>query len=148
MKKLLLAGLPVLIILVGMPILATLMVLMSTTAAAECRTQTSQGTAPTELGDLGDIDGPVGGPVKGQIGVASANIPTRSGPDGFRASMPKVLSTNPDFVTLSEAERSQPGLHRVSRPRLLGLPRAGGERRRRERVDGQRRALEERHVGH
>src|SRR5664279_5693780 len=85
-----------------MPILATLMVLMSTTAAAECRTQASQGTAPTELGDLGNIDGPIGGPVQGQIGVASANIPTRSGPDGFRASMPKVLSTNPDFVTLSE----------------------------------------------
>ena len=102
MKKLLLAGLPLLIILVGMPILATLMVLMSTTAAAECRTQASQGTAPTELGDLGNIDGPIGGPVQGQIGVASANIPTRSGPDGFRASMPKVLSTNPDFVTLSE----------------------------------------------
>ena len=103
MKKLLLAGLPVLIILVGMPILATLMVVMSTTAAAECRTQTSQGQhPPTELGDLGNIDGPVGGPVKGKIGVASANIPTRSGPDGFRASMPKVLSTNPDFVTLSE----------------------------------------------
>ena len=102
MKKLLPAGLPLLIILGGMPILATLMVLMSTTAAAECRTQASQGTAPTELGDLGNIDGPIGGPVQGQIGVASANIPTRSGPDGFRASMPKVLSTNPDFVTLSE----------------------------------------------
>ena len=40
MKKLLLAGLPLLIILAGIPILATLMVLMSTTAAAECRTQT------------------------------------------------------------------------------------------------------------
>jgi endonuclease/exonuclease/phosphatase family metal-dependent hydrolase len=102
-KKLLLAGLPVLIVLVGMPILATLMVVMSTTAAAECRTQSSQETAPTELGDLGNIDGPVGGPVKGKITMAQANIPRRSGLDGFRASMPRVLSTNPDFVTLNEA---------------------------------------------
>ena len=60
-------------------------------------------TAPTELGDLGVIDGPVGGPVNGKITMAQANIPRRSGLDGFRASMPKVLSTNPDFVTLNEA---------------------------------------------
>ena len=52
MKKLLLAGLPVLIIFMGLPLLVSLMVVMSTTAAAECRTQTNQ-TAPTELGDLG-----------------------------------------------------------------------------------------------
>lgn len=49
MKKLLLAGLPVLIIFMGLPFLVTLMVVMTTTAAAECRTQSSQGTAPTEL---------------------------------------------------------------------------------------------------
>jgi len=101
-KKLLLAGLPVLIIFMGLPLLVSLMVVMSTTAAAECRTQTNQ-TAPTELGDLGVIDGPVGGPVKGKVTLAQANIPRRSGLDGFRASMPKVLSTNPDFVTLNEA---------------------------------------------
>lgn len=102
MKKLLLAGLPVLIIFMGLPLLVSLMVVMSTTAAAECRTQTNQ-TAPTELGDLGVIHGPVGGPVKGKVTLAQANIPRRSGLDGFRASMPKVLSTNPDFVTLNEA---------------------------------------------
>ncbi|MBZ5733579.1 peptidoglycan DD-metalloendopeptidase family protein [Nocardioides sp. TRM66260-LWL] len=102
MKKLLLAGLPVLIIFMGLPLMVSLMVVMSTTAAAECRTQTNQ-TAPTELGDLGVIDGPVGGPVKGKVTLAQANIPRRSGLDGFRASMPKVLSTNPDFVTLNEA---------------------------------------------
>ena len=51
---------------------------------------------------LGAIDGPVGGPVNGTITVSQANIPRRSGLDGFRASMPRVLSTNPDFVTLSE----------------------------------------------
>lgn len=102
MKKLLLAGLPVLIILMGLPFLVTLMVVMSTTAAAECRTQSNQ-SAPTELGDLGAIDGPVGGPVKGKITFSQANIPRRSGLNGFRASMPKVLSKNPDFVTLNEA---------------------------------------------
>src|SRR3546814_4525595 len=35
--------------------------------------------------------------------MAQANIPRRSGLDGFRASMPRVLSTNPDFVSLNEA---------------------------------------------
>ncbi len=103
MKKLLLAGLPVLIIFMGLPFLVTLMVVMTTTAAAECRTQDTQESAPTELGDLGAIDGPVGGPVNGKITFAQANIPRRSGLDGFRASMPKVLSKNPDFVTLNEA---------------------------------------------
>ncbi len=103
MKKLLLAGLPVLIILMGLPFLVTLMVVMSTTAAAECRTQSTQGSAPTDLGDLGAIDGPVGGAVNGKITVSQANIPRRSGLDGFRASMPKVLSKNPDFVSLNEA---------------------------------------------
>src|SRR3546814_12198846 len=103
MKKLLLAGLPVLIIFMGLPFLVTLMVVMTTTAAAECRTQSSQNTAPTELGDLGAIDGPVGGPVKGKVTMAQANIPRRSGLDGFRASMPRVLSTNHDFVSLNEA---------------------------------------------
>lgn len=103
MKKLLLAGVPVLIILMAMPFVVTLMVVMTTTAAAECRTQSSQSSAPTELGDLGAIDGPVGGPVNGKITVSQANIPRRSGLDGFRASMPRVLSTNPDFVTLNEA---------------------------------------------
>ena len=67
MKKPLLAGLPVLIIFMGLPLLISLVVVMTTTAAAECRTQSSQGTGPTELGDLGAIDGPVGGPVKGKI---------------------------------------------------------------------------------
>ena len=102
MKKLFLAGLPVLIVFVALPFVVTLTVVMTTTAAAECRTQTSE-TAPTELGDLGVIDGPVGGPVKGKITMAQTNIPRRSGLDGFRASMPRVLSTNPDFVSLNEA---------------------------------------------
>ncbi|HET7735870.1 MAG TPA: peptidoglycan DD-metalloendopeptidase family protein [Nocardioidaceae bacterium] len=103
MKKLLLAGLPVLVIFMGLPFMVTLMVVMTSTAAAECRTQSTQDSAPTDLGDLGTIDGPVGGPVKGKITFAQANIPRRSGLDGFRASMPKVLSKSPDFVTLNEA---------------------------------------------
>ena len=133
MKKLLLAGLPILIVFMGLPFVVTLMVVMTTTAAAECRTQSTQ-SAPTELGDLGAIDGPVGGPVKGKITMAQANIPRRSGLDGFRASMPKVLSKNPDFVTLNEAggwslaqiEAAAPGYDafRVSAPSESG---AGAE---------------------
>ncbi|MCK5927225.1 MAG: peptidoglycan DD-metalloendopeptidase family protein [Nocardioides sp.] len=133
MKKLLLAGLPVLIVFMGLPFVVTLMVVMTTTAAAECRTQSTQ-SAPTELGDLGAIDGPVGGPVKGKITMAQANIPRRSGLDGFRASMPKVLSKSPDFVTLNEAggwslaqiETAAPGYDafRVSAPSESG---AGAE---------------------
>ena len=107
MKKGLLIALPILAVFMGLPILALAVITTSTTAAADCRRQQQESTTrplgdQSELGDLGVIDGPVGGPVKGKIGVASANIPNRSGLDGFRASMPKVLSTNPDFVTLNE----------------------------------------------
>ena len=52
MKRLLLAGLPVLIVIMSLPFVVTLMVVMTTTAGAECHTQTSE-TAPAELGDLG-----------------------------------------------------------------------------------------------
>lgn len=37
-----------------------------------------------------------------QVTMAQANIPMRSGSAGFKASMPKVLSHAPDFVTLNE----------------------------------------------
>ena len=133
MKKLLLAGLPVLIIFMGLPFLVSLMVVMTTTAAAECRTQSSQdadATEPSQLGDLGAIDGPVGGPVKGKVTMSQANIPRRSGLAGFRASMPRVLSTNPDVVTLNEAsgwslaqiEAAAPGYDafRVAAPAEVG----------------------------
>lgn len=103
MKKTLLAALSLLAVLTSVPLMAAVIIAMSTGAAAECRTQGSQDTAATGLGDLGAMDGPVGGPVKGKITMAQANIPRRSGLDGFRASMPKVLSKNPDFVTLNEA---------------------------------------------
>lgn len=133
MKKLLLVGLPVLMIFMGLPLLVSLMVVMTTTAAAECRTQSSQGTdatEPSQLGDLGAIDGPVGEPVKGKVTMSQANIPRRSGLDGFRASMPRVLATNPDFVTLNEAsgwslaqiEAAAPGYDafRVAAPAEVG----------------------------
>ena len=142
MKKLLLAGLPVLIIFMGLPFLATLMVVMTTTAAAECRTQTSE-TAPTELGDLGVIDGPVGGPVKGKITMAQANIPRRSGLDGFRASMPQVLSDNPDFVTLNEANGWSLAQIEAAAP---GYAAFRGREPPATQADGQRRALEARHL--
>ena len=99
MKKLLLAGLPVLIVFMALPFVVTLMVVMTTTAAAECRTQTSE-TAPTELGDLGVIDGPVGGPVKGKVTMAQANIPRRSGldaPFSRRAGQPYRARDRPGF---------------------------------------------------
>jgi endonuclease/exonuclease/phosphatase family metal-dependent hydrolase len=105
-KKLLLIGLPIVAVIIGLPILALAVITTSTTAAADCRRAQQEGTSnvadPSQLGDLGVIDGPVGGPVNGQVGVALANIPNRSGLDGFRASMPSVLSTKPDFVTLNE----------------------------------------------
>ena len=42
-------------------------------AAAECRTQADT-TVSSALGDLGDIEGPVGGPVKGAVTLSQANI--------------------------------------------------------------------------
>jgi len=105
MKKLMLIGLPLVAVFIGLPILALAVITTSTTAAADCRRQqqsVSTAIDPSLLGDLGEIDGPVGGPVDGTIGVAAANIPNRSRLSGFRASMPRVLSTNPDFVALNE----------------------------------------------
>lgn len=52
--------------------------------------------------DTGGISGGVSTPISGQITMAQANIPMRSGPAGFRSSMPKVLSKRPDVVTLNE----------------------------------------------
>jgi endonuclease/exonuclease/phosphatase (EEP) superfamily protein YafD len=54
-----------------------------------------------------DITGGFSNPISGQLSLAQANIPTksgmgRSGMGGFRSSMPKVLSHQPDFVTLNE----------------------------------------------
>jgi hypothetical protein len=93
-KKLLLAGLPVLIVLMGLPFVVTLMVVMSTTAAAECPTPTSE-TAPTELGDLGVIDGPVGGPVSGKVTQAQANIPAATSEGVVNAAHTTTTSAEP-----------------------------------------------------
>jgi endonuclease/exonuclease/phosphatase (EEP) superfamily protein YafD len=131
MKKLLLLGLPLVAVFLGLPILALAVITTSTTAATDCHRQQSVSTAtdPSQLGDLGDlgvIDGPVGGPVTGQIGVAAANIPNRSRLSGFRASMPKVLSTRPDFVALNEVsdrslgqiEATTPGYRAYRNPQM------------------------------
>ncbi|UFN45194.1 peptidoglycan DD-metalloendopeptidase family protein [Nocardioides okcheonensis] len=40
--------------------------------------------------------------MRGDVVVAQANIPDRVGDAGFTASMPRVLSTRPDFVSLNE----------------------------------------------
>lgn len=68
------------------------------TQATACTPTTSGGGVPGAV----DITGGTSTPVRGQVTLAQANIPTRSGMGGFRSSMPKVLSKRPDFVTLNE----------------------------------------------
>ncbi|MGH3352281.1 MAG: hypothetical protein ACRDPS_16555 [Nocardioides sp.] len=41
----------------------------------------------------------------GSVGMATANIPNRSGNAGLRTSMSKVASTRPDFITLNEQQQ-------------------------------------------
>lgn len=101
MKKVLLAGLPVLVILAALPLIGAVMITMSTQAAAECRTQADT-TVSSTLGDLGDIEGPVGGPVKGAVTLAQANIKVRLPLSAFNADMNTTLRSDPDFVTLNE----------------------------------------------
>ncbi len=101
MKKVLLAGLPVLVILAALPLIGAVMITMSTQAAAECRTQ-SDTTVSSALGDLGDIEGPVGGPVKGAVTLSQANIKVSLPLSAFNSDMNTTLRSNPDFVTLNE----------------------------------------------
>jgi len=69
---------------------------------------TAQLPGSTSISDV-DITGGFSNPISGQLTLAQANIPTRSGMGGFRSSMPKVLSHQPDFVTLNEqSARSLP----------------------------------------
>lgn len=105
MKKVLLAALPVLVILTALPLIGAVMITMSTQAAAECRTSLESGadsTASSALGDLGDIDGPVGGPVKGSVTLTQANIKYRLPLSAFNSDMNTTLRSDPDFVTLNE----------------------------------------------
>ncbi len=119
MKKLVLAGLPVLIVIMALPFVVTLMVVMTTTAAAECRTQTSE-SALTELGDLGVIDGPLGGPVKGTIAMASAEEPLTG--DVFAQLMQlRFASSYPTLTT--EQARNAITIAQVARD--LQVPRYG-----------------------
>ncbi len=48
------------------------------------------------------LAGAISDPIQGQIGVAQANIPARARMAGFRRSMPRVLSSKPDLVSLNE----------------------------------------------
>lgn len=102
MKKALLLGAPLLLV-VPMLMLMLGMGNANIEAVNDCRTQQDQGQAGlTGLGDVGEIDGPVGGPVTGTVGLTQANIPNRSGIAGFQTSMRTVVNTGPDIVTLNE----------------------------------------------
>jgi hypothetical protein len=118
-KRLILAGLPVLIVIMALPFVVTVMVVMTTTAAAECRTQTSE-TAPTELGDLGVIDGPVGSSVNGTITMASAEEP----PTGDVLAQLMQLQFASSYPTLTtEQARNAITIAQVARD--LQVPRYG-----------------------
>lgn len=101
MKKVLLVALPVLVIRTALPLIGAVMITMSTQAAAECRTQ-ADSTVSSALGDLGDIEGPVGGPVKGSVTLAQANIKVSLPLSAFNSDMNTTLRSDPDFVTLNE----------------------------------------------
>ncbi|WP_214058774.1 peptidoglycan DD-metalloendopeptidase family protein [Nocardioides aquaticus] len=90
-----------LVILTGLPLIGAVMITMSTQAAAECRTQADT-TVSSELGDLGDIEGPVGGPVKGSVTLSQANIKVSLPLSAFNADLNTTLRSDPDFVTLNE----------------------------------------------
>lgn len=100
MKKLLIIAMPIILVVCGLPVFAILaIVTLSSQAAADCRVDSY---AADPVSAVAAIDGPVGPPVKGKVTMATANIPARVGLSGFRRSMPKVLSTRPDFVALQE----------------------------------------------
>src|SRR6478735_503317 len=87
----------------ALPFVVTLMVVMTTTAAAECLTQTSE-TALTELGDLEVIDGHLGGPVKGTITMASAEEPPTG--DVFAQLMRLRFASNYPTMTAEQARNA------------------------------------------
>ncbi|WP_341925149.1 peptidoglycan DD-metalloendopeptidase family protein [Nocardioides psychrotolerans] len=101
MKKLLLAVLPVLVILTALPMIGAVMITMSTQAAAECRTQADTSVS-SALGDLGDIEGPVGGPITGAVTLSQANIKVSLPLEAFNSDVRKALTHDPDFLTLNE----------------------------------------------
>jgi hypothetical protein len=100
--KVLGTALAILVVLLGLPFAAALVVTMGVDAATECSTDVLAADPPPTLPVDGLVDAPVGGSVTGDIVVAQANIPDRVGMAGFSASMPRVLSSRPDFVSLNE----------------------------------------------
>lgn len=108
MTKALAAVLAVLVLLLGLPLGAAVIVSMGVGAGAACSAQAiaSPTTTPVTPGTMVveglPPDAPVGASVTGTVTVAQANIPDRVGDAGFNASMPRVLSTRPDFLSLNE----------------------------------------------
>ncbi|WP_415839433.1 hypothetical protein, partial [Nocardioides zeicaulis] len=108
MTKALAPASAVLVLLLGLPLGAAVIVSMGVGAGAACTGQaiTAPTTAPVTPGAMVveglPADAPVGAPVIGAVTVAQANIPDRVGDAGFNTSMPRVLSTRPDFISLNE----------------------------------------------
>ena len=130
----------------ALPFLVTLMVVMTSHRGR----RVPHPDQPSQRADRARrprvIDGPVGGPVNGKITMAQANIPRRSGLDGFRASMPRVLSKNPDFVTLNEASGWSLAQIEAAAPATQPSGAPAGPAPATSKLDGQRRALEARHL--
>ncbi|MDR7254182.1 hypothetical protein J2X46_003175 [Nocardioides sp. BE266] len=107
MTKALAAASAALVLLLGLPLGAAVIVSMGVGAGAACTGHAiTTPTAPVTTGTM-VVDGlpaepPVGAPVTGTVTVAQANIPDRVGDAGFNASMPRVLFTHPDFISLNE----------------------------------------------
>lgn len=76
----------------------------------------SSGLRGSTGGDPTSGDMPCVSAIHGALTLAQANIPTRSGLNGFRASMPRVLSHHPDFVTLNEQSARSLGQIRAAAP--------------------------------
>ena len=106
------------------PLLVVVLVALVQEQVKDCFPDAT-GTDGTGLpGPGGDISEPV----EGQLTMAQANIPTRSGTSGFNRSMPRVLSSHPDFVSLNEQpsrsvrmmESAAPGYEAFRDPKARG----------------------------
>lgn len=108
MTKALAAASAVIVLLLGLPLGAAVIVSMGVGAGAACTGQTITAPTPgpvtpgTMVVEGLPADAPIGAPVTGAVTVAQANIPDRVGDAGFNTSMPRVLSTRPDFISLNE----------------------------------------------
>lgn len=83
-------------------VLAPLVIVLAFVGGLGLATEALRG--PDAIGSSSGVV-PCSAATAGRVRLAQANIPTRSGMGGFRASMPRVLSHDPDFVTLNEQSR-------------------------------------------